>query len=117
MVPSADFYALSDMATAKRLGGILWGAGAAITLAMLPLAPPDEALGWVIVGVVVLGCGALATRLLKAPDRVGVNELGASSSPPRGPTAALVWAGGGMPPSPEFSPLSCFYRGASPPPR
>src|SRR4051812_17613928 len=117
MMPSADFYAVSDMATVKRLGGILWAAGAAITLAMLPLAPPDEALGWVIIGVVIFGCVALAVRLLRAPDQVTVNELWASSFLAPGAIAALVWAGGAMSPYAEIFLLSCVYTGAVHPPR
>jgi diguanylate cyclase (GGDEF)-like protein len=117
MMPSADFYAVVDMATAKRIGGILWAAGAAITLAMLPLAVPDRPLGWVVFGVVVLGCVALALRLLRAPDRVSINELWASSFLAPAAIAGLVWAGGPTSPYAELFLLSCFYTGAVHPPR
>jgi diguanylate cyclase (GGDEF)-like protein len=117
MMPSADFYAASDLTTAKRLGGILWAAGAAITLAMLPLAVPDRPLGWVVYGVVVLGCVALALRLLRAPDRVSVNELWASSFLAPAAIAGLVWAGGSTSPYAELFLLSCVYTGAVHPPR
>ncbi len=117
MMPSSEFYAALDLATAKRIGGILWAAGAAITLAMLPLAIPDRPLGWVVFGVVVLSCIALALRLLRSPDRVSINELWASSFLAPGAIAALVWVGGSMSPYAELFLLSCVYTGAVHPPR
>jgi diguanylate cyclase (GGDEF)-like protein len=117
MTPSAEFYALSDLATAKRIGGILWAAGGAMTLAMLPLAPPDRALGWVIVAAVVLSCFGLAARLLRDPGRVSTNELWASSFVAPVVIAGLVWAGGDNAPYDELFLLSCVYTGAAHPPR
>src|SRR3954464_1412787 len=77
-LPSADFYATADLATAKRMGGILWLIGWLAVGGLLPIAPPTEHVGdvgWVFVGVTLLGTLGLVYRLTRIPDRVTPNEL------------------------------------------
>jgi diguanylate cyclase (GGDEF)-like protein len=116
-VTTAEFYATSDLATARRIGGILWAAGAVMVVAMLPLAPPDEALGWAIIGAVVVGCIVLALRLLRQPEDVSADELYGSSFLAPVAIAGLVWAGGAESPYDEIFLLSCVFTGAVHPPR
>jgi hypothetical protein len=96
-LPSADFYATADLATAKRMGGIVWLIGWVVVVVLLPVAPPTEHVGdvgWVFVAVTLLGTLGLVYRLVRTPERVTPNELLLSSYLALAYLALLVWLGG-----------------------
>lgn len=93
----ADFYAVTDMATARRIGGVLWIFGAVIVALLIPVSPPDGrvgGIGWLVALATVAGCVAGAALLLRAPERVSPNRLLAMSYGAVGLGAAVTWAGG-----------------------
>jgi diguanylate cyclase (GGDEF)-like protein len=69
-VRSAELFPITDMRTAKRVGGVFWLCGAAVVLLLLPLSPPDQSSlgewGWVVAAAIVLGAIAYGVRLLRA---------------------------------------------------
>lgn len=73
-VRSADLYPIADLRTAKRVGGVFWLWAAAVTLLLLPLAPPDDSsigdAGWPIAAAVIIVSAGFGVRLLRAarPD-------------------------------------------------
>src|SRR5207247_1395465 len=82
LIPSGDIYDVADMATAKRLGGILWVVGWAITVVLLPFAPPTHHIGdagWAVAAGALLASLVLVRRMLVTPERVTPNELLLSS--------------------------------------
>jgi len=66
--PREDPYAGGDLANAQRLGTVLWGLVLVLMLGLLPLSPPDEAIGeagWVVAWV-PLAYIALLTVAMRA---------------------------------------------------
>ena len=114
-----DPYAGADMAMASRLGAVLWIVSAVVVLALLPLSPPDEAIGetgWAIAGATVLG--ALAGARLIRKGLVSWNQLLVTSYVSVVQIGALVWlAGGTGTPYAELYLLVALYAGALHPPR
>ncbi|HEX8744529.1 MAG TPA: SpoIIE family protein phosphatase [Thermoleophilaceae bacterium] len=93
-----DPYAGADLATSRRLVGLLWALSIVLTLALLPLSPPtDSAIGtagWIPTAAIVLA-GAIGVKRLLDPKRtVGFDELLAVSYLGIAQTALLVWLGG-----------------------
>jgi diguanylate cyclase (GGDEF)-like protein len=67
--PVGDPYAGGDIANAQRLGAVLWGLVLVLTVFLLPLSPPDEAIGeagWAVamapIAYLALLMGALNAR-------------------------------------------------------
>src|SRR2546430_9143155 len=119
-LPSADFYATADLATAKRIGGIVWLIGWVVAVVLLPVAPPTEHVGdvgWVFVAISLLGTLALVYRLTRMPDRVTPNELLLSSYLALAYLALLVWLGGANAPYEQLFVLTVLYTCAVHPPR
>ena len=119
-LPSADFYATADLATAKRIGGIVWLIAWVFVVVLLPVAPPTEHVGdagWVFVAVTLVGTLALVYRLTRMPDRVTPNELLLSSYLALAYLAMLVWLGGGNAPYQQLFVLTVLYTCAVHPPR
>jgi diguanylate cyclase (GGDEF)-like protein len=117
---SSDFYATTDLATAKRIGGIVWLIGWFVAVVLLPVAPPTEHVGdvgWVIVAFSLLGTLGLVYRLTRMPERVTPNELLLSSYLALASLALLVWLGGPNAPYEELFVLSVLYTAAVHPPR
>src|SRR5918998_4980429 len=72
-----DPYAGADMERAARLAGVLWVLGAVVVAALLPVAPPTEAIGpagWTAAALIILGSLLAAVRAFKWTDRVTANE-------------------------------------------
>src|SRR3954453_8730624 len=93
-----DPYAGADRERAVRLSGALWVGGAILVLALLPVAPPTAAVGsagWAIAAAMVLGALAAAARCFGATDRVGYNELLATSYAALLAVATMEWLAGG----------------------
>jgi diguanylate cyclase (GGDEF)-like protein len=116
-----DPYRGVDFNAARRLGGLLWvGAAVAATL-LLALAPPTAAIGrsgWAVAGVIVALALAGAVRLLRFGERVGPNELFATTLGGVAMIATLEWlAGGRTTPYHEFLVPSLIYASAVHPPR
>ena len=91
-------YAGADLSSARRIDTLLWGSSAILALALLPLAPPTDAVGaagWpVALGFVVAALGAAAW----ARDdrrRVTFNQLLAVSYGLLVGVGVLVWLAGG----------------------
>jgi diguanylate cyclase (GGDEF)-like protein len=62
----SDPYAGGDLGNAQRLGAVLWGLVLALTILLLPLSPPDEAIGdagWLIAGGLLIANLALIVAL------------------------------------------------------
>jgi diguanylate cyclase (GGDEF)-like protein len=119
-LPSADFYATTDLATAKRIGGILWLIGWILVVVLLPVAPPTAHVGdagWVFVALTLLGTLGLVYRLTRMPDRVTPNELLLSSYLALANLAVLVWLGGHNAPYQQLFVLSVLYTAAVHPAR
>jgi diguanylate cyclase (GGDEF)-like protein len=119
-LPSADFYATADLATAKRIGGLLWLIGWVFVVVLLPVAPPTEHvgdIGWVFVAVTLLGTLGLVYRLTRMPDLVTPNELLLSSYLALAYLALLVYLGGTDPPYQQLFVLTVLYTCAVHPPR
>ena len=94
----ATFYEISDLDISRRLGGMLWIFGGLVIAILLPFSPPtdhvDSAVGWVLGGLVVLGCLASAVPLLRWPERVSPNVLLAMSFAAVAALALMMWLGG-----------------------
>jgi diguanylate cyclase (GGDEF)-like protein len=116
-VPYAGF----DLDRSKRLGGVLWLAGAAGVLILLPLAPPTAAIGsagWLVAAGVVGGCALTALIMLMRPERVGAGALLATSYAAVAMIAVLEWlAGGHGTPYHQLYLLSVVYTACVHPPR
>ena len=115
-------YANVDIGRAARLGSALWAFAAICVVALLPIAPPtdavDEALGWLIAGALVGGCVVGAARLLAKGARLKPVELYAMSFAAIGAIALLEWlAGGPGTPYHLLYLLSVVYTSCAHPPR
>jgi diguanylate cyclase (GGDEF)-like protein len=114
-----DPYAGGDPPTARRLGALLWLITAGIATFLLPLSPPDEAIGgwgWVVAGLCVavgLGCARFMAR-----HEVGWDTMLAASYAGVAQVALLQWvAGGHGTPYGELYLIVALYAGALHPPR
>jgi diguanylate cyclase (GGDEF)-like protein len=118
LVASEDFYAITDLRAAKRIGSVLWLVAVVIIAALLPVEKPTRHLGdagWAIAGaVIVLGLAA-AWRLRQAPDRVAPGELLLQAYLEVLAIGLLVWLGGD--PYSELLLIAAIYVGAVHPPR
>jgi two-component system cell cycle response regulator len=116
-----DPYAGADNERAVRLSGALWLLGALLVLALLPVAPPTAAegsAGWAIAGVLVLGAVAAAARCFVAKERVGYNELIATSYVSLTSIAVMEWlAGGRTSPYHQLFLLGVLHTASAHPPR
>lgn len=116
-----DPYAGVDLANASRIGGAIWLIGAAATAVLLPLAPPDAAIGsagWAFAGVVVAAAVAGGLRLRALGSAVRVNELLAHSYGAVVLLGVAVWLSGGVDsPYSQLLLLSLLYTSAVHPPR
>ena len=114
-----DPYAGADPPTARRLGALLWVVASGIGAVLLPLSPPDEAIGgagWVVaLAVIVAGllCARTMARrelswdLMLATSYVGVAQV-----------ALMQWLAGGYGvPYAELFLIVALYAGALHPPR
>ncbi|MDX6670796.1 MAG: hypothetical protein QOI91_1159, partial [Solirubrobacteraceae bacterium] len=115
------FYAISDLDTARRVGGILWVLGAVIVAILLPVSPPtvevSTAAGWAIGGGVVALCVLAAILLLRSPRRVPPDAVLAMGYGSLALIALLHWAGGPQSPYTELYIISVIYASAVHPPR
>ena len=120
--PSHDPYAGGDLATARRLAAVLWRMSVVLVIVLMPLAPPDVALGaagWAIMAV-SLGCALLAARRLADTSAdVSWDELLAMSYIAVVQIAAAQWLAGraGASAYGELYLLVCVYAGSVHPPR
>src|SRR4051812_19071890 len=120
--PSHDPYAGGDLATARRLAAVLWRMSVALVIVLMPLAPPDVALGaagWAIMAV-SLGCALLAARRLADTSAdVSWDELLAMSYIAVVQIAVAQWLAGraGASAYGELYLLVCVYAGSVHPPR
>jgi diguanylate cyclase (GGDEF)-like protein len=113
----AEFYAVSDMDTAKRLGGILWIFGGVIVAILIAVWPPTDRIGGAglaVAGGVCAVCVVAALPLLRAPDRVTPDALFSMSFAAIALLVLLVWIGGG--PYAELFILPVLYAAAIHPP-
>ncbi|HEX2085461.1 MAG TPA: GGDEF domain-containing protein [Solirubrobacteraceae bacterium] len=94
--PAGDAYAGGDVANARRLGALLWLVSAGLIVLLLPLSPPDEAIGgwgWAVAGAVVLvGVGVVVVFARLEPGwdfMLGTSFLGAAA------VTLMQWLAGG----------------------
>src|SRR5687767_11470116 len=116
-----DPYAGADIPRAARLAGVLWVLGAVLVAGLLPVAPPDAAIGpagWTVAGVIIVGSLLAAVRAFKWTDRVGVKEGLATCFAALVLIAVLEWlAGGRTSPYHQLLMLSVLYTASAHPPR
>src|SRR3954451_21598551 len=94
---SADPYAGGDIATARRLGALVWLVCTGAVVVLLPLAPPDKALGaagWPLIGAGVAAGLVWAVRLARSARAVTWNELLRASYLAIAQIALLQWLAG-----------------------
>jgi diguanylate cyclase (GGDEF)-like protein len=118
LVASEDFYAITDLRAAKRIGSVLWLVGAVIIVALFPVAEPTRHVGdagWAVAGTIVMLSLAGAWRLRRAPDRVSPGELILQAYLWILAIGLLVWMGGD--PYSELLMIAALYVGAVHPPR
>jgi diguanylate cyclase (GGDEF)-like protein len=118
LVAARDFYAITDLRAAKRLGSVLWLVGVLIMAALFPVAEPTRHVGdagWAIAGAIVVVGLAGAWRLRRAPTRVTPGELLVQAYLGVLAIGLLVWLGGD--PYAELLLITAIYVGAVHPPR
>jgi diguanylate cyclase (GGDEF)-like protein len=112
------FYAISDMDTARRIGGVLCIFGAIVIAVLLGVWPPTGRIGgggWAVGAGVVAVCLLSGLLLLRAPERVSPNALFSMSFAAVALLVLLVWIGGE--PYSELFLLPVLYGSAVHPPR
>jgi diguanylate cyclase (GGDEF)-like protein len=118
---SRDFYAVADLAIAKRLGALLYVLATAVAAVLLPFSPPTAsplgAWGWAVAALGAATSLALAVRLRTRPAAVSPDELMASSYGALVLVSLLVWLGGPDSPYSELFLPSVLYTAAVHPPR
>jgi diguanylate cyclase (GGDEF)-like protein len=116
-----DPYAGVDLANASRFGGALWFVGATFTAALLPFAPPDEAIGdagWLVAAAVIAGGLIIGWRMVRIGAQANVDELLLWSYGAIASIALLVWVSGGVgSPYAQIYLLSAVFTTAVHPPR
>jgi diguanylate cyclase (GGDEF)-like protein len=116
-----DPYAGADVERAQKLSAALWIVGVVITLALLPVAPPTEAIGtagWTVAAAIVVLSLAAAVRALAGRAQVGFTEMYAQSFGALVGIAGLEWlAGGRGSPYHQLFLLSALYTACANPPR
>jgi diguanylate cyclase (GGDEF)-like protein len=116
-----DPYAGADLANASRFGGALWFLGAIFTTALLPLVPPDDAIGnagWLVAGVVIAAGLVVGWRMRRMGSDANAGELLTYSYLALACLALMVWMTGGVgSPYGELFVLSAIYTAAVHPPR
>ena len=114
-----DPYAGGDLPTARRLGTLLWVIAGALTALLLPLSPPDDAIGasgWAIAASVVIGC--LVGAKIIAQREIGWDGMLVFSYVGVVQVALMQWlAGGHGAPYAELYLIVALYAGALHPPR
>jgi hypothetical protein len=93
----ADFYAISDMDSIRRMGGWLWIFGGLSTLIVMAVWPPTGRIGGAGIAVAggVVGLGLLtALSLLRWPERISPDLLLWMSFLATAMLMLLVWVGG-----------------------
>jgi diguanylate cyclase (GGDEF)-like protein len=116
----ADFYAVTDLDTSRRLGALMWMFTAVIVLVLLPVSPPTERIGaggWAAAAGVAAICLLFAVGLRRAPERFTPNALVLMSYATLLLTAVLVWLGGDRSPWAELFIIQVLFFAAVHPPR
>jgi diguanylate cyclase (GGDEF)-like protein len=118
LVASKDFYAITDLRAAKRIGSVLWLVAAVIIVALFPVAEPTKHVGdagWAIAGTIAVLGLAGSWRLRRTPCRVSAGELLLQAYVGIVAIGLLVWLGGD--PYSELLLIAALYVGAVHPPR
>jgi diguanylate cyclase (GGDEF)-like protein len=116
-----DPYAGGDLVNARRLGAVIWVITTLFAAALLPLNPPDRALGaagWLLVGAGMLAGLYCARRMAALEAAMSWDRLLGMSYLATAQLAVLHWLSGGGPSAyPELYLLVAAYAGAIHPPR
>jgi diguanylate cyclase (GGDEF)-like protein len=117
--PSDDPYAGGDLGNACRLGFVLWVIATLFTWVLLPISPPDEAIGgagWAV-AFLTTGLGLVGAREMKR-ERLSWDAMLVTSYVAIAQIAVMTWlAGGNGTPYAELYLLAALYAGALHPPR
>ena len=95
--PGPDPYAGADLATSRRIVGLLWALSLGLTLLLLPISPPTEAiggLGWFVTALIVISGAAGAHRVLDSSRTITFDQLLLVSYLGLAQTAVLVFLAG-----------------------
>ena len=109
--PRRDPYEGADLDTSRRVTAALLGLSTLLAIALLPLEPPDEELGWAgwALAGAVLAAGAAGTVMLLR-RRPGFRDLLAVAYAGVAGVGALQWIAEGA--APVYSHLLLFWLGA-----
>jgi diguanylate cyclase (GGDEF)-like protein len=95
---SDDPYAGADLALAQRFALVMWPAGSAVLLALVPFFPPTHAIGawgWIVPAQGLLGIVAGSLLARRHRDRVTYNVLYLAGYYGLATIALMQWLGGG----------------------
>jgi diguanylate cyclase (GGDEF)-like protein len=116
-----DPYAGVDLENASRIGGAVWLTGALITVLVMPLAPPDYAIGdagWLVAGAIVVGALVCGVYMFRAGASADCTRLYAMSFLGLAAVASMVWlSGGAYSPYAHLFLFNLLYTAAIHPPR
>ena len=93
-----EAYSPEDLPTALRIGSTLWAMGMAIAILLLPLSPPDEAIGgagWIVTAGARRGRGRRLVRLPLPRVPWTFNRLYVSSFVAVVAIGVMQWLAGG----------------------
>jgi diguanylate cyclase (GGDEF)-like protein len=114
-----DPYAGGEIATACRLGAVLWVIATGVSILLMPVSPPDAAIGdwgW-LAAAATLAVGVDGARRMRS-GRMSWEGLYVSSYLAIAQIALLQWLSGGTgSPYAELFLLTALYAGALHPPR
>jgi diguanylate cyclase (GGDEF)-like protein len=115
-----DPYAGADLGNAQRIGLVIWGLLIALAIVLVPLNPPDAAIGdagWLL-GVALIAGGVAAVFLLRAGKFASWSALLAFSYATVVAIGVMQWLGGGQSaPFRSLLLLPVLFVAASQPPR
>lgn len=86
-----------DVKHARQMGALLWAAGGAIVILLLPFAPPTAVIGsagWAVAAAILAGCGYIVRRRLDERRQLDFGAVFVAGCFGLGAIAVLQWLAG-----------------------